>query len=292
MAVSISTQSPQYLQDAYQYNLGRANNVSQLMPVRQFSPFTGDQQRAFDMNRQYAQNPSGINTTNDAIGMAQQVGQYQPMQVQAGSFLNGNMSAYMNPYTQSVTDFAMADLNRAREMAMGSNSASATRAKAFGGDRHALVDAETNRNYLQQAGQLSAGLNNQAFNVGANLMQSDLQRSMQGQMANQNAGGQAAQLGLQGANLVGNLGQQQQSMQFGLANQLGSAGQVQQNFAQNRLDALRNLPLEQQQVFQSALSLQTPSMGQTQSTNYSGSDAFLRNAGTAATFAGLLEGFF
>ena len=45
---------------------------------------------------------------------------------------------------------------RALQMAQGNNAAGAVASKAFGGSRHGLVEAETNRAFLDEAGRTTA----------------------------------------------------------------------------------------------------------------------------------------
>jgi beta-galactosidase/beta-glucuronidase len=62
----------------------------------------------------------------------------------------GIASQYMNPYLQGVLDPQMAELRRQNDITnMGSN-AKMTQAGAFGGSRQAIMNAENNRNLMQE----------------------------------------------------------------------------------------------------------------------------------------------
>src|SRR5882762_6511721 len=79
------------------------------------------------------------------------------------------LDKYLNPYTANVIDASLNDLNRARQLGINQNASNATLSNAFGGDRQAVTDAETNRAYLDAAGRTIAGLRNQGFDTAAGL---------------------------------------------------------------------------------------------------------------------------
>lgn len=97
-----------------------------------------------------------------------------------------NIGAFLNPFTEGVVNTSMDALNRARQMSMNQLGAQATQARAFGGSRHGIAEAETNRNFFDQAGQTAANLYNTGFNtaLGAAQNQQNLQLQAAGQMGN------------------------------------------------------------------------------------------------------------
>jgi hypothetical protein len=107
--------------------------------------------------------------------------------VQAGSMQGANYGAYMNPYTDLVTKNALSNLEDSRQMQNVSNADAATRAKAFGGSRHGVVESMTNSAFAKQAGDLSLNAANQNFLNAQGLIQSDLNRNLQAQGMNQGA---------------------------------------------------------------------------------------------------------
>ena len=146
------------------------------------------------------------------------------------------IQAYQDPYTQQVIDPALADLERTRQQQMNQLGASATQAGAFGGSRHGVAEAQTNIGFGRHAGQLAAGLRSQGFQHAAQqAMQQNLanqqtgmtalQMGQRGELANQQTGLQAnlakQQAGLQNAQLglQANLANQQTGLQAGRANQ-------------------------------------------------------------------------
>jgi hypothetical protein len=74
----------------------------------------------------------------------------------------------------------MGDINRQRDLAVGQTGDAAMRAGAFGGSRHGVAQAETERAYGDIAARTAAGLRGDAFNQAANLFGQDQQRMMQG----------------------------------------------------------------------------------------------------------------
>jgi hypothetical protein len=139
---------------------------------------------------------------------------YTPDQITAGSFLTGDINAYMNPYTGLVEDRALDALNRSRLQALNGVGDQAIGAGAFGGSRQGIMEGVTNAESARAAGDLSAQLRSRAFDTGANLMQSDFNRSLQAQQANATN----AQFGAQ---LAAQIGQSNydRALQAALANQ-------------------------------------------------------------------------
>ena len=105
----------------------------------------------------------------------------------AEQFSGTNLDPYMNPYTKNVIDTSLKDIERARQMQVLQNNSNATMAGAYGGDRAALVNAESNRASQDVAARTVADLRDRGFNAAADLYGQDADRSMQAQEANQTA---------------------------------------------------------------------------------------------------------
>lgn len=146
---------------------------------------------------------------------------YNPRMVSSLGF-GRNVAGYMNPFTQQVVNRSLANLDEARQMANLETGAKARAAGAFGGDRHGLVEAQNNANFLKAAGDMGANLYNQGYTQASDY-------AFRGNLANQQAGLSGAQL-----NLAGSQGMQ------GLATQnLGLSGQIaqaEQEYAQRPYD--------------------------------------------------------
>lgn len=198
---------------------------------------------------------------------------YTPQQVAAGQYDPAQLSQasigqYMNPYTNQVVDVAMRDLQRAQQIQQMQAGADATAAGAFGGSRHGIMEAETNRAFADAFARQSAGLRQAGFqnaqqaalaDIGARNRASEFNigNSLQAQLANQQAGLQNAQFG------------SAQDLRAQLANQ----GQGYQNAA---------LMLQAQQANQNAglqSQLANQRAGLAQASNLlNASNAFARNA--------------
>ena len=264
---------------------------------------------------------TGAGVTQEALQAIAPEARANIRDVTAGSFLNQNIQDYMNPYTQAVTDQSLSDLERSRQLQQQQTAAQATAARAFGGSRQGVAEAETNRAYGENAARLLAQQNAAAYEAAQRASEADLARSMQAQqlnqaqdlattqqslqlagqfglanqdanlraalanqgydfnvgqlnaqnqqqaalanaqnflqanLANQSAGLTANQQRIGSSGLLANIAGQGQQMGLTGANALAQQGGVQQQFSQAQLDAIRNLPLEQQQILNQALGI-------------------------------------
>lgn len=300
---------------------------------------------------------TGSQVATEALGAIAPQAAANIRDVTAGSFLNQNIQDYMNPFTQAVTNQSLADLERSRQLEQQRTAAQATAARAFGGSRQGVAEAETNRAYDENAARLVAAQNaaayqaaqqaseadlsramqaaqlNQAKDIGvtqqslqlagqfglanqdaalraalanqgidlstgtlntqnaqqvalanqaaanaraaqqANLLQqaglTNADRAMQASLANQGAGLTANQQRLAASGQMANIAQGGQQMGFTAANQLINQGLAQQGFSQQQIDAIRNLPLEQQQILNQALGINVGGGSGTQQTSES-----------------------
>jgi len=150
---------------------------------------------------------TGAQVATEALGSIAPKAAGNIRDVTAGSFLNQNIQDYLNPYTKAVTDVSLADLERSRQLEQQRTAAQATAAKAFGGSRQGVAEAETNRAYGENAARLIAQQNAAAFDAASRLSEADLARAMQASQLNQ-----AKDIGVTQQSL-------QLAGQFGLANQ-------------------------------------------------------------------------
>ena len=278
------------IRSAFLSNVNRAKGVAGDLGVREFAGFTPDQTAAFDIVRQFASpNSAGMQNVASAASAIQGETTYQPtmvsgqqadrsavrnLEAQSGA---SNMAQYMNPYQQDVVDVALGDIERARQMQQMQGSAQAQRAGAFGGSRQGVAQALTNEAALREAGRTAAGLRSQGFEFAAGMGQQDAARQLQAEaanqgvdmsleqanaelrqgadLANQEAGLRGSQQRMQAGTALADVGALTQNLGFTQAQQLGQIGQQQQALTQAELDAIRNLPLEQQAIINEALGL-------------------------------------
>lgn len=132
-----------------------------------------------------------------------------------------DIGAFQNPYTQQVVGNSMDAMNRARQMTLNDVGAAATGAGAFGGSRHGIAEAETNRNFFDSAGQMAGNLNMQGFNT-----------ALQGAQNQQ-------QMQLAGAGQLGNLAGQGFGMGQSINQAQNQQGTQQQAVMQALIDAAR-----------------------------------------------------
>lgn len=316
------TELPAWLEGTTKENIAIADTISK-RPYEAYggqmtAGYAPEQQAAMD----YAQQGVGMTTplyqsaalaANSAANYnPQQVSfNYTPDQVQAQNFLQGNINAYMNPFTQNVENAALQRLEGATKTAVNRIGDQARAAGAFGGSRHGIAEGTALGEASRSAGELSANLRSQAFNTGAALMQTDQQRALQAQLANQginmqaaqqglqaqlanqSAGLQAKQLGLSAASQLQNIAQGAQSARQMDAATLESIGAAKQNQQQALLDEAynrwmeaRNYPIEMLNLRLGATTAtpygQTQTMTGTRTGGGSGNN-FLSGLGTAAS---------
>jgi hypothetical protein len=119
--------------------------------------------------------------------------QAQGQSYNAAQLADKNISDYMNPYTQNVIDTTMGDLDKARKMALNSTGAAATAGGAFGGDRHGIMEAQNNADFMDQVARSSAQLRNQGYQNAQNAAMGDVNALNQSYASN---AGMAQQAGL------------------------------------------------------------------------------------------------
>lgn len=106
--------------------------------------------------------------------------------INAGEILPG-MKQYENAYTDAVIGQGTKDLDRARQIAMQQAGSQAVAHGAFGGGRHGVVEAETNRGFADAVERLTAQERSNAFNTAADLSGQDVTNRLTANQANQGA---------------------------------------------------------------------------------------------------------
>jgi hypothetical protein len=195
--------------------------------------------QAAQLNRQAvrdvgARDVTGAGVTQEALGAIAPQARANIRDIEAASFLNQNIQQYMNPYTQAVTEQSLRDLERSRQLQQQQTAGQATAAKAFGGSRQGVVEAETNRAFGENAARLVAQQNAAGFEAAQRASEADLARAMQAQQLNQAQDAATTQQSLQ---LAG---------QFGLANQDAALRAALANQGVDTQFGLSNAQLEQQ----------------------------------------------
>lgn len=147
---------------------------------------------------------------------------------------------YMSPYTDTVIKNTLSEMDRSNQQGVNQDAARASAAKAFGGSRHGIVDAERNRNFQTNVGNTVANLQNQNYAQAQNQFNTDTNRNLQN-MQNNAAMNMQGQLANQATHMQTGFQNQSQLNNMNLANaqtmnnaQLANEQWRQQAFMMNR----------------------------------------------------------
>lgn len=189
-----------------------------------------------------AGNPANAQPTPNVFN--QSAGAYNTALGATGQGMMGpNIGAFMNPYTNAVTDRTLGGLERQRQMQMNDIGASATQAGAFGGSRHGVAESLTNEAFARQGADTLAGLNMQGFD-----------RALSGAQNQQQAL-------FQGAGLMGGLAGQGFGMGQDIAQRQQQQGASQQGLMQMLIDSARQQYQGYTQSPQNAIALPMAAVG-------------------------------
>ena len=234
-APNIMQQSATALTDATQAATAGANYQPMNVTADQVSTSMGTQQVGNQMGSKQAVGAMGQQQVGSEMG-SRMTGAGN---VTAGQLASTDLGAYTNPYESQVVNQSMADLDRARQIQQMQQNAKMGAAGAFGGSRHGIAQAESNRAFYDRAGAMAGGLRQQGFQNAQEMAQQDLQRTMQADLANQ-----STQLAASQAN--------QQTEQTGLQRML-QAGMANQNVEQQGLQRQLAASQSNQQTEQTGL---------------------------------------
>ena len=222
-----------YFNQSLMYNPRSRLNALSKEDTPTVTPFTGTATQLQPAAMQQASNIAPVNMFGGAeinpINMfgGASVNRSDVRDVTPTSLLDTNLGAYQNPFQSQVIDNTLSDLNRARQMQIQSDQDAAIGSGAFGGSRSAILEAETNRNFADRAGNIAANLRSQGFDRATSLAGQDIGRDFQAQQMMSDADKQVAmqnasfgqQAGLAGQGLLGDIAQNQARLdqQTGLA---------------------------------------------------------------------------
>lgn len=252
-------------------NLTLAGTVANTPHVQ----YQGDRIAGFSGGQQRAQ--SFINDSDFGAGAAQGVLD-NTISATGG---HSNMGNYQNPYENQVVNQTINDMGRANTIAQNHLNATAAGAGAFGGSRHGIANAEMDRNFLDRVGAAAGGLRQTGFTTAAQLGMADSDRTLNADIADQQANLQAAS--------------QLMASQSAKANALSGIGAQEQALNQANMDLAYsdfidqvNAPIRQLSIRQAALG-QTP-MGSVQRMPKQGPDigGIMSGMGSLAMGAAML----
>lgn len=214
--------------------------------IQAFQMGPADQVRAGQYNTpemQAAQTGYRPDLQQYQMGPAQQVG--------TQDYTGGNVAKYMDPYMQQVVGVQQREAQRQSDIAGTQEAGQAVKQGAFGGSRAGLLEAERQRNLATQLGNIQATGSQAAFQNAQQQFNTQQQRELSAQQANQQAG-----LTTGGQNLAAQLGVQQLGTQAGLQTAFANLNNQQQANVQNQAAQLQTQGLSAGQAMQAALANQ------------------------------------
>ncbi len=143
-----------------------------------FTPYTGEGVAGFTPDQLFIQDQAR-GMFDESFGLDPRGKLNELASQDAPSLLSADLNAYQNPFREQVIDNTLNDLDRARQIQLQSDQDAAIGRGAFGGSRSALLEAETNRNFADRAGDAISRLNLQGFDRATNLASQDIGREMQ-----------------------------------------------------------------------------------------------------------------
>ena len=258
------TEFPKWVEEASKKNYGIAEKIASrpytVYPFARLAGFTGDQNKAMSMLRDFA--PRAEANANSKFGVPRMI---DPI----GE--GGDVKAYMNPYVDNVLDRTQSRIREATDFAkQWTSNMAAHQAGAFGDARHGIADAQIEAKGIQQMGDAAAEGYAAAYDNAQGMRNTDINRMFDVERMN--------------------MTEQQQLLEY--IDSLYRSGSNQQSLDQQSMnlayqDFLRQLgyPIEQYNLMTAALT-QSPYGSQTSSSQPGPSPA-ASIAGTLGTILSL-----
>ena len=225
---SYSTNLPEYAKPYYEellkqtgkqvYTTDSAGNVTGVQPYepyggRRVTPFTPEQEKVQGEVAGMA-TPGGFGTAARGLGTGEALGYgtaglglsqafgYTPSTISGGTFTPGAAAYYGSPYESAVTDIAVREAERQRDLAKSAGMTGAIGRGTFGGARNTLLQAEQARNAAQQIGDIRAKGAQSGYENAQKMFEADQARRMEAakltQQGQQYAAGLGKELGVAG----------------------------------------------------------------------------------------------
>lgn len=125
-----------------------------------------------------------------------------------------NVQRFMNPFTQGVIDQGVTEINRDLTNQRIENQSRAAQAGAFGGARHGVIDAESQRTAANTIQNFVGQQLNTGFNQAVGQYNTDFDQRLAATKTNNDARGQNVSQALSLSQLIANLGKQKQDQQI------------------------------------------------------------------------------
>jgi hypothetical protein len=203
---------PSYLQTPTSQYYGK---VSEMLagdgPQRINYAQTAAQQQALARARGLLDEPESADRSA-ASGALRSLLDFAPATVTAGQLRDTDLTAYTNPYENEVVQRTIADIDKMRSAALANNQGAATRAGAYGGSRHGVIDALTNEAALKTSGDVAASLRQAGHSRAQDLALIDIANRLGANQFNaqQGAAGAALRAGAAGQLMQGDAARQDQ----------------------------------------------------------------------------------
>jgi hypothetical protein len=157
----------------------------------------------------------------------------------------------MSPFMQGAVEPALREAKRQSDIMGQANAAKAVSVGAFGGSRQGLVEAERQRNLMNQLGDIQSQGLQKAYESGLGQFNTEQQRALEAQKLAEESRQFGSELGLKGldtsiraAQTLGGLGQQQGYLDLATLKQMADLGQQQQQFDYNEFLRGEKYPYE------------------------------------------------
>lgn len=287
--------------DPAQLALLQGNYAGAQTRASTLTPYTGQLTAGFTPTQTQAQgilsgvatDPTYAANNNSAVNSVQGIlGNPANTTVTPQTLAGTDLSPYLNPYTNDVINNSISQNERARQIANVNDNQKATAAGAFGGDRSAVLNAQTNDAYDRNNQTNIAALNQANYQQAQAGATTDINNNLNAQQStiNDTLAGRTQQLGAAGDLVAANNnGLNLATQQGGI---LGAVGDAQQQQQQTELTnayqaymAGQQLTVTQQQLLNSALGL-IPNQ-QTVNSSGSGTSQTTTNPGIAGILGGL-----
>ena len=198
------TELPAWVDAASQANYAQAAQTSQNLTPSAPQNVAGQtdlQAQAVDwLNQSTGMSQGAFGNALNSIGGAKDVA-YNPVSLWGGArdvsapqnvgnvtakgFLDRDISAYMNPYTQQVVDATDQASRRDEALSLMKNSDQNRASGAYGGSRDAITNAVLQSEGVRNRAQVGAGLRSAAFTDAAGRIMQDNGMDLQAQTSNQ-----------------------------------------------------------------------------------------------------------
>ena len=168
-----------------------------------------------------------------------------------GQNVTNVQASYMSPFMQGAVEPALREAKRQSDIMGQANAAKAVSVGAFGGSRQGLVEAERQRNLMNQLGDIQSQGLQKAYESGLGQFNTEQQRALEAQKLAEESRQFGSELGLKGldtsiraAQTLGGLGQQQGYLDLATLKQMADLGQQQQQFDYNEFLRGEKYPYE------------------------------------------------